>query len=188
MRSRWRCWNANDGFDKWTEGQEILAGTSEDAGSKNRECPRFCALAALTTHAQAGRAVPRQMLDDLAAFQRNLFTNQRVRALADAVRAGKTTLPDPDPKLNALEKRGKAVFERACAQCHGGPRQTLTPPPIPFRFGDISTQCPRPVDSATPARFNFAPCPPRLARNARRLAPSQSAPSLTRSGDPNTTQ
>ena len=33
---------------------------------------------------------------------------------------------------------------------------------------DISTQCPRPVDTRRrPARFNFAPCPPRLARNAR---------------------
>jgi cytochrome c peroxidase len=32
---------------------------------------------------------------------------------------------------------------------------------------DISTQCPRPVDVVTPARVNFKPCPPRLARNAR---------------------
>ena len=30
-------------------------------------------------------------------------------------------LPDPDPPLNALEQDGKVVFERACAQCHGGP-------------------------------------------------------------------
>jgi cytochrome c peroxidase len=35
------------------------------------------------------------------------------------------------------------------------------------RFHDIATQCPRPVDVATPARFAFAACPPRLARNAR---------------------
>lgn len=35
------------------------------------------------------------------------------------------------------------------------------------RYHDISTQCPRPVDSVTPARFNLLPCPPRLARNAR---------------------
>jgi cytochrome c peroxidase len=35
------------------------------------------------------------------------------------------------------------------------------------RFHDISTQCPRPVDTVSPARFAFAPCPDRLARNAR---------------------
>jgi cytochrome c peroxidase len=35
------------------------------------------------------------------------------------------------------------------------------------RFHDIATQCPRPVDPITPARFNFVPCPDRLARNAR---------------------
>lgn len=153
-----------DGLNPWPRGPGETGGYQSDA--------RFItlqeqALAALTTHAQAGRAVPPQMLDDLAAFQRNLFTSHRVKALADAVRAGKSVLPDPDPKLTALEKRGKSVFERACGQCHGGPGQTLTQPPIPFRFGDISTQCPRPVDTETPARFNFAPCPDRLARNAQ---------------------
>ena len=35
------------------------------------------------------------------------------------------------------------------------------------RFHDIATQCPRPVDTVSPARFNFKPCPARLARNAR---------------------
>ena len=39
-------------------------------------------------------------------------------------------------------------------------------PPI-SRFHDIATQCPRPVDASTPARFAFTPCPPQLARNAR---------------------
>jgi cytochrome c peroxidase len=35
------------------------------------------------------------------------------------------------------------------------------------RYHDIATQCPRPVDAATPARFAFAACAPGLARNAR---------------------
>ena len=35
------------------------------------------------------------------------------------------------------------------------------------RYHDIATQCPRPVDTVSPARFNFQPCPERLARNAR---------------------
>jgi cytochrome c peroxidase len=58
------------------------------------------------------------------------------------------------------------VFERACSQCHGGPAQSNAQAPV-VRFHDIASQCPRPVDTATPARFAFAPCPPRLARNAR---------------------
>jgi len=124
------------------------------------------ALGALLSHAQAQNPPPQRMLDDLAAFERVLFTNDRVRALANAVSAGTVPLPDPDPPLNALEQQGKAVFARACAHCHGGPGMSTTTPPV-VRYHDINTQCPRPVDAVTPARFNFKPCPPRLARNAR---------------------
>jgi cytochrome c peroxidase len=124
------------------------------------------ALAAFTNHAQAENAAPPQMLDDLASFQRVLFTSHRVRNLAAAVADGATPLPDADPPLNALESKGKAVFERACAQCHGGPGQSTPQLPV-VRYHDISSQCPRPVDTVTPARFVFAPCLPRLARNAR---------------------
>jgi cytochrome c peroxidase len=106
------------------------------------------------------------MLDDLNSFQQILFTNERVRALSDAIDAGVTPLPDADPPLNALEQQGKVVFTRACAQCHGGPGQSTPQTPV-VRFHDIGSQCPRPVDTASPARFNFLACPPRLARNAR---------------------
>jgi cytochrome c peroxidase len=124
------------------------------------------ALGALVNHAQIQDAPPQQLLDDLASFQRVLFTTHRVRALSDAVREGTTPLPDPDPRLNDIEQRGQAVFERACAHCHGGPGQSTPTFPV-NRFSTISSQCPRPVDAVTPARFAFAPCPPRLARNAR---------------------
>jgi cytochrome c peroxidase len=124
------------------------------------------ALGALTNHAQVQNAPPQRLLDDLGSFQRVLFTNHRVRALSDAIRAGTTPLPDPDPPLNELEQQGKTVFVRACAQCHGGAGLSSTQAPV-IRFHDISTQCPRPVDTATPPRFVFAACPPRLARNAR---------------------
>ena len=40
-----------------------------------------------------------QLLDDLAAFQRVLFTNHRVQALADAIREGTGSWPDPDPRV-----------------------------------------------------------------------------------------
>jgi len=109
------------------------------------------------------------MLNDLSSFQRTLFTRPQVRDLADAIRTGSPVLPDPDPLLNLRERRGKAVFERACAQCHGGPDQSSAGPPVPH-FQDIRTQCPRPVDTETPARFVFPSCPERLARNARTYA------------------
>ena len=86
------------------------------------------------------------MLDDLASFQRILFTNHRVRALSDALREGTLPLPDADGPLTELEQAGKAVFVRACAQCHGGPGQSTPQAPV-IRFHDISSQCPRPVDA-----------------------------------------
>ena len=82
------------------------------------------------------------------------------------IREGSTPLPDPDPRLSRLEEQGKVVFERACAQCHGGPNQSSAEAPVP-QYQDIGTQCPRPVDTAMPARFAFTPCPDRLARNVR---------------------
>jgi len=124
------------------------------------------ALGALLNHAKIQYPPPSRLLDDLASFQRVLFTNQRIRALAEAVAAGTTPLPNADPPLNVLEQQGKAVFERACTQCHGGPGQSTPQVPV-IRLHDIATQCPRPVDAVTPARFAFKPCPTRLARNAR---------------------
>jgi len=146
----------------WPRGPNNSGGYQLDArvGTLQEQ-----ALGALVTHAEITDVVPERLLDDLASFQRLLFTNRRVRALSDAVTDG-TTLPDPDPPLDELEEQGKAVFARACTQCHGGPSQSNAPSPI-GRFHDIASQCPRPVDPVTPARFAFAPCPPSLARNAR---------------------
>jgi len=123
------------------------------------------ALGAFISHAEVASLPTPQLLDDLAAFQHVLFTNPQVRAVADAVAAG-TVPPDPDPPLTELEEQGKAVFTRACAQCHGGPGQSTSQAPV-ARYHTIATQCPRPIDPASPARFAFAPCPSGLARNAR---------------------
>jgi cytochrome c peroxidase len=152
-----------DGVNPWPRGPNPSGGYQLDGRKTTLQDQ---ALGALINHAQVQNAPPQRLLDDLAAFERVLFTNHRVRALADAVREGITPLPDPDRPLNALEEQGKAVFERACTQCHGGPGQSTPQAPV-VRFHDISSQCPRPVDTVAPARFAFAPCPPRLARNAR---------------------
>jgi cytochrome c peroxidase len=122
---------------------------------------------ALFAHAQVSVEPPQRMLDDLAAFQRTLFSSPGVELLAGAIRSHSMPLPDPDPELKELEQQGKAVFARSCATCHGGTLHpgTSTPEvlivrPI-VRYHNIQTACPR------PATDGYAPCPPRLARNAR---------------------
>jgi cytochrome c peroxidase len=157
-----------DGLNPWPRGPNVSGGYQLDG--------RFAtlqeqALGALLNHAEIQNPPPERLLDDLSSFERALFTNERVRALSRAIDNGVTPLPDADPPLNALEQQGKKVFTRACAQCHGGPGQSTPQAPV-VRYHDIGSQCPRlvdtrPVDIVSPPRFNFAPCPPRLARNAR---------------------
>lgn len=123
---------------------------------------------ALFAHAQVSVEPPARMLDDLAAFQQTLFSSPGVELLANAILSGSTPFPDPDPELDELEQQGKVVFNRACAQCHGGKlhpsgstgETTTFVRPI-VRYHGIQTACPR------PATDGYAPCPDRLARNAR---------------------
>jgi cytochrome c peroxidase len=123
---------------------------------------------AFLAHAQVTVEPPAGLLDDLAAFQRTLFSAPSLVALAAAIDSGATTFPDPDPELTELEQQGKMVFNRSCATCHGGvlhPSGSTPdfglPRPIRMRYHNIETACPR------PATDGFAACPPRLARNAR---------------------
>jgi hypothetical protein len=152
-----------DLVNPWPRGPNPTGGYQLDARVATLQEQ---ALGAFTNHAQVRNPPPQQMLDDLASFQRILFTNHRVRAVSDAIRAGTLPLPDADGPLTALEQAGKAVFTRACAQCHGGAGQSTSQAPA-VRFHDIATQCPRPVDTVSPARFTLDPCLPQLARNAR---------------------
>jgi cytochrome c peroxidase len=121
---------------------------------------------ALIAHAEMTVEPPAQMLDDLAAFQRTLFSSRGVRRLARAIVSG-WPLPDPDPELNELEQQGKSVFTRACATCHGGTLHPSTSTPDAgivrpiVRYHNIQATCPR------PATDGFSPCPARLERNAR---------------------
>src|SRR6476619_3963965 len=107
---------------------------------------------ALIAHAQVTVEPPQRLLDDLAAFQQALFSSPGVKQLADAIASG-GPFPDPDPPLNELEMHGKALFNQACAQCHGGtlhpststPDATLTTFVAPIaRYHNIRTACPRP--------------------------------------------
>jgi cytochrome c peroxidase len=171
-----------DNGNPWSRGPNEFGGYQLDARLATLQEQ---ALGALTNHAQVQQAPSQRVLDDLSSFQRVLFTNHRVRDLSDAVREGTTPLPDPDPRLNELEQQGKVVFERACSQCHGGPGQSTAQAPV-VRFHDISSQCPRPVDTAVPARWVFAACPAQLARNARtfEIAATNGATIRRTSSDP----
>lgn len=171
----------NDGPVVWPRDPGSHGGYQLDA--------RFVTLqeqanAAFFAHAEVDTAPSQQRLDDLASFERVLFSSSRVRALSDAISAGTTPLPSTDPPLNDLEAAGKVVFTRACAQCHGGPDTTSPQPPAPPRFGDISIACPRPVDVQNPPRWQFAPCAPLVAakvrtyRFTRQLAPPPMPPAV----------
>jgi cytochrome c peroxidase len=161
----------------WPPGAPRVPIMGQDPNGANRQGgyqhdARFGTLqeqarGALIAHAQVSVEPPQSMLDDLADFQKTLFSSPGVELLANAIGSGSTPFPDPDPELNELEQQGKVIFNRACAQCHGG---TLHPsgstPETAFvrpivRYHNIATACPR------PATDGFAPCPERLARNAR---------------------
>jgi cytochrome c peroxidase len=169
----------------WPRGPNASGGYQLDArvGTLQEQ-----ANGALINHAQVQSAASQQLLDDLSSFQRVLFTNPRVRALSAAIAEGTSPLPDPDGELSVLEQQGKVVFERACGQCHGGPglstpQATPIAPPAPvIRFHNIFSQCPRPVDAAVPARFVFAACPSRLARNIRTYEIALSIPTPSPAG------
>ena len=168
-----------DVANPWFRGPNARGGYQMDARAATLEEQ---ALGALINHAQVQALPPQQMLDDLAAFQRVQFTNPRVRALANAVASAAATLPDPDLPLDELEQQGKVVFQRACAQCHGGVAESNPASPI-IRFHDIASQCPRPVDPQ--GRFAFAACAPSLARNARTYEITVGAAKIRRtSSDP----
>jgi cytochrome c peroxidase len=128
------------------------------------------ALGAMRAHMGIEDPVPDAVLDHLAAFQSALFSSDGVRELAAAMESG-AALPDPDPELTPLEAEGKAVFVRACGQCHGNdgshPSQST---PIEHalpgvaaitRYHLIRNTCPR-----APG-FGFAACAPQMMKNVR---------------------
>ena len=145
------------------------------------------ALGALHNHASITVDPPASWLDDVAAFQSAQFSSAGVKILSDAMAAGVSPLPDPDPVLDELETQGKVVFNRACAQCHGNQGDHpsgSTPLPVIARFHDISSACPRPIHTAVPPRFSLAPCSPSQMRNVRtyEITNSGVAPSGTPCG------
>jgi hypothetical protein len=109
------------------------------------------ALGALQHHAQVTTDPDQGTLDDIAAYESTLSAA-------------------PEPPLDELETMGKTVFNRACGNCHNGPgmaRPQLAGTPPLLGLHDVESACPRPVDTASPPRWNFPPCSPALERNER---------------------
>ena len=159
----------------WPRGPNTTGGYQLDG---RVDTLQHQALGALHGHAEIAIDPPASWLDDVASFQLTQFSSPSVRELADAMAAGTTPLPDPDPALDELELQGKAVFERACAQCHGnlaGHPSGSTPivqgtpgtPTALIRYHPIQSGCPRPVDTVSPPRFVFTPCSPSQLANVR---------------------
>jgi hypothetical protein len=161
----------------WPPGAPRVPVMGQDPNGPNRQGgyqhdARFGTLqeqarGALMAHAQTSVEPKERLLDDLAAFQQTLFSSRRMKKLARAILSGSTTFPDPYPELNELERQGKEVFKRACAQCHGGtlhpsgstPETAIVRPIV--RYHNIQTPCPHPTTD------DFSPCAQRLGRNAR---------------------
>ena len=81
------------------------------------------ALKAVNAHMEPTVQPTEEFLETVAEFQRHIFSSAKVKKLSDAIDAG-GPIPDIDPPLNALERRGKERFDFFCAKCHGGPSQT----------------------------------------------------------------
>jgi cytochrome c peroxidase len=138
------------------------------------------ALGALVVHAEVSRDPRSRFLDDVAAFQETLFSSPEVATLAQALRNG-GSLPQTDPPLNELEQQGKALFERHCTACHGGPTQTVPLPFLPPAVRDVHIS--KPVQPPFRADLPFAPSPLPPKQWAFRVA-GQAQPVYVYSTDP----
>lgn len=80
------------------------------------------ALAAINQHMEPTIQPSARFLESVAEFQRHIFSSPQVRRLSSAIDRG-APLPDLDPPLTQLERRGKEKFDNFCGRCHGGPAQ-----------------------------------------------------------------
>ena len=109
-----------DGGIAWLRGPNQQGGYQLDARATTLQEQ---ALGALVNHAQIQIAPPPQLLDDLSSFQRVLFTNHRVRGLADAVRAGAGAAARSRPAADTARRGGQG---RVHARLQPVPRRART--------------------------------------------------------------
>jgi cytochrome c peroxidase len=134
---------------------------------------------ALVVHSEITKPPRPRFLQDVAAFQKTLFSSEKVEQLAKALERG-GTIPATDPPLNDLERQGKALFDHHCAVCHGGPTQTVPLPQFTPAVHDIFVSKPVPPFAAS---LPFAPSPLQPRLWAFRV-PGQAEPVVVPSTDP----
>lgn len=81
------------------------------------------AQSAIIAHSQ-GPSLPAAALARIANFERDQFSSLRARLVGQLLELGvpQSLIPVPERTmpLTAAERRGRDVYERACAACHGG--------------------------------------------------------------------
>jgi cytochrome c peroxidase len=83
------------------------------------------ALGALHAHSQIAKDPPDALLDLIADYERTVFSSPLAAAIAGAVSGGPPVdTPEPTWPPGSPEAAGKALFQQACAPCHGGLTET----------------------------------------------------------------
>ncbi len=81
------------------------------------------AQAAVTAHSQGG-TIPNAQLDQIVRFEKGTFSSARAQFVAAFAQLGvpsaKIPMPEDFISLTRAERRGRKVFDKACAACHGG--------------------------------------------------------------------
>ncbi|WP_231754320.1 cytochrome c peroxidase [Caulifigura coniformis] len=99
---------------------------------------------AITDHSQGG-TISRADLEHLAAFERSIFSSDRARRAATTLSAGGShetaAQVDEGLQLTSAEERGREVFKKVCAVCHGGGAMTTI---VDRRIHDLSFSSLRP--------------------------------------------
>jgi cytochrome c peroxidase len=77
---------------------------------------------ALHNHSQITQEPPAEVLNQLAAFESTIFSDEAAVAVAEAIESGQTPPPvDVHPPAGSDAEAGQVVFNTICAKCHGSP-------------------------------------------------------------------
>ncbi len=137
---------ADPNASSWPRGPNVNGGYQLDGRVDTLENQ---AKAAFRDHAQVTTMPADAQVEDLVAYEQGLKG------------------PD-EPPLDALQTEGKAIFKRACTQCHGGPGLSTSLHDATqdiVRYFDDLADCPRSVDTVSPPRWTFDACAPGLERD-----------------------
>jgi cytochrome c peroxidase len=79
---------------------------------------------ALVAHSQIHPPASPEVVEQIAAFERTVFSSPQAAAVAEAIEHGQHP-PNPQPHFPAGSDgaRGQVLFNQICAQCHGDPTQ-----------------------------------------------------------------